>query len=1330
MFGFATLDAYTTVTQWSDGLRTLTGLSAHDAVGHFLVDLFPSLRAQGIEAAIQHVIDVGAPFDLPYGAFSSPDGSLLQCDGQLHPLMQAGRTTGVLLTLQSAADQMPVIHDLRERLREAETRNQINQAILTDDLNQAMRVTVDQASALFQGAVATLYLDEDTHCNIYTSSLSGVSTTQRDHCAAAGLCDALKNAGKPMCVSLPAQDSLIQGAQPSTQALLAIPLMSEGNLLGILYVESRSAAGFSESAVTLLQPLAAAAASAVTNARMHQTEKQRLEKLDILHRVSQALRLATSRDEIIHEMLEQSALIVKATHGMVVWPGKVRGTLGIIAAYHLPKELLRITVNEDNSISGLVYRTGQPYITTATQDDPLSHPAGLRVLDTVVKYKQSWMYAPIVSDNHILGVITLGAELGRVFTPVDLKLLSTVTEMAGNALHRMASVDQVKEHAGQLSLLNTISQKLAGTLDAHEACEIVTHSLTQQFNYALAVVSELDAQTRKVTLVALDGPPNMAWHPGQLLTQDNGINTQVFRSSQSYITNHASKDSLYQPIPGFTAGSNLCVPVIVDQQVIATINVEQPFEDAFQQSDIDLVETMAAQLGVTLSNARRFHTMQVTAERLSILSRAMRRMTLEPNPRSMAQTILQTTAEMVPFRSGCLFLVGENGVLKPFVTQGVSAEAERELATHPLTLNDGYYSEAVQRKQTIEIADTRNDPRIKRLPHHTGSAAYCAPLIVGERILAILDIDQVPPDEEARVSLSTFYSSAVIALQNAFQYEETVLLLQQRVALLKLATELSSATDDSTLHRIILANTQLALGVDVVTLILLNEDQQTGKVVANYFKEPWQTVYDMKPTLQISQLRLAQKGLSQHTTIVISPETDPTLPSESQAFLAERNVKAALLAPLIVNEQLIGLLASSELGHTREFTQPDLKMMQGIADQAAVALQRAQFYEKLRHYAEELEERVKARTAELQTEHDRTQAILDAAGEGIVMRDLEGRFLYVNAQARQITDLIEANRMIPDSNFWGKRDVLSHAERQRLSSMPLNSRKIEELSLQKEDGGTLHISMTMPPVPGPEGRPIGIVGVFQDVTRLKELDRMKSIFVSNVSHELRTPITSLKLYLELLPNAGHEKATRYMDTLSRETRRLESMVEDLLVISRLDLGTTRPRIEPVNLRKLLTQVLEDRQLIAEQRDLSLDFVCAPDIPSVASDEHFIVQIITNLLSNAFNYTPPGGRIQVSASYHPEHEARPVSLTVSDDGPGIRADELPHLFERFYRGTAGLNSQAPGTGLGLSIVKELVDRLGGQISIDSIAGQGATITVTFPIIQPAESPRRDIASLME
>jgi signal transduction histidine kinase len=207
-----------------------------------------------------------------------------------------------------------------------------------------------------------------------------------------------------------------------------------------------------------------------------------------------------------------------------------------------------------------------------------------------------------------------------------------------------------------------------------------------------------------------------------------------------------------------------------------------------------------------------------------------------------------------------------------------------------------------------------------------------------------------------------------------------------------------------------------------------------------------------------------------------------------------------------------------------------------------------------------------------------------------------------------------------------------------------------------------------------------------------------------------------------LPKASHEKRTRYLDTLTRETQRLESMVEDLLVISRLDMGTTRPKIEPVNLCKLVTQIIDDRRLLAEQKKLSLTLDCAPGVPLVAADEHFIVQIVSNLLINAFNYTPPGGQVGVSIAYDPERKVRPVSLSISDNGPGFLADELPHLFERFYRGSAGLLSQAPGTGLGLAIVKELVNRLAGQISVNSVAGQGATMIVTLPVAQPVEGSR--------
>jgi PAS domain S-box-containing protein len=988
MFGFATLSTQAIVTQWSDALSTLTGIKIGEAIGCRLTDLIPSLHTKDLQAAIQGVLDTGTPHTFAHGTFLSADGFALPYIGQLHPLTQATSAGNILFILEGGDDQSP--HNMmtpQQQRRYVQTMDQVNQAIIAGDLDQALHTIADQALLLLQCDDAALYVEVNDQCKIYTSSHDNLAVSGCDQSLLTHLRTQLKETGQPIQVTLPNPNAPAQDAQPLPQTILAVPLTGENVQWGVLCVKRNAAHQFPTTTTALLQSLATAAMSAVTSIFIRSADKQRLEKLDALYQVSQSMRQMNTQDETIRQVLEQSATVMEATHGIVVWPAGVPGKLKVTAAYHLPDEILGVVVDEAKSVSGQVYRTGQPYLTMCSQEDPLCHPAMVRVLERVIKYRQSWLYAPIVSDKRVLGVLALGAGPGRVFTQVDAKLLSTIMEIAGSTL------------------------------------------------------------------------------------------------------------------------------------------------------------------------------------------------------------------------------------------------------------------------------------------------------------------------------------------QNASLYEKTVQLSQQRKVLLKLATELSHAEGEPALYRIVLDNTHMALGVKAATLLILSEDQQTGKVVANYFSEPWRFIRNADQAIPINEIPLIRRVLSQHIPTAVYPLTDTTLLPQTRYYLAERSVKAGLLAPLIVNGQPIGLLAAYDQDQERLFSQVDLNMMQGIADQVAIALQRAQFYERLRHYAEELEERVKARTADLQVERDRTQAILDAAGEGIVMRDLEGHFLYVNARAKQITDLIQTNRANLDPDFWGKREDLTRTEQQTLQNIPLNARKTQELCLQKPDGSSLHIALTMTPVPGPEGVPVGVVGVFQDVTRLKELDHMKSVFVSNVSHELRTPITSLKLYLELLPKAGPEKAARYLDTLRRETQRLETMVEDLLVISRLDMGTTRAKIQPVNIGKLSAQVVEDRRVIAEQKNLSLSFQCAPQVPPVAGDDHFIVQIITNLLSNAINYTPSGGHIQVYITHHPEEKTHPVSLSIKDDGPGILAEDLPHLFERFYRGSAGLQSQAPGTGLGLAIVKELVDRLGGVITIDSIAGRGAIITVKFPVDLP-------------
>jgi signal transduction histidine kinase/DNA-binding response OmpR family regulator len=226
-------------------------------------------------------------------------------------------------------------------------------------------------------------------------------------------------------------------------------------------------------------------------------------------------------------------------------------------------------------------------------------------------------------------------------------------------------------------------------------------------------------------------------------------------------------------------------------------------------------------------------------------------------------------------------------------------------------------------------------------------------------------------------------------------------------------------------------------------------------------------------------------------------------------------------------------------------------------------------------------------------------------------------------------------------------------------------------------------------------------------------DEAKSQFLSSVSHELRTPLTSIRLYLGLLGSGPEEQKPRYLESLARETERLQTLIEGLLMLSRLDLGKTQPNFCALDLNHLLKTLATDRRRLFAERDLRLDVDLAMDLSPIVVDPKLLEQVATNLLTNAMNYTPPGGEVHLRTRQVECDGQTWATFSVEDTGPGISPEDQEHLFERFYRGTAGRNSDAPGTGLGLSISKEIVTLHEGRISLSSALGEGSTFTVWLP-----------------
>ena len=228
--------------------------------------------------------------------------------------------------------------------------------------------------------------------------------------------------------------------------------------------------------------------------------------------------------------------------------------------------------------------------------------------------------------------------------------------------------------------------------------------------------------------------------------------------------------------------------------------------------------------------------------------------------------------------------------------------------------------------------------------------------------------------------------------------------------------------------------------------------------------------------------------------------------------------------------------------------------------------------------------------------------------------------------------------------------------------------------------------------------------------RLKELDRLKSKFVSDVSHDLRTPVANLTLYLDLLAHGKPEKQVAYIATLKQQAARLADLIEDILDLSRLERETETAVFAPVDLNAVVDQVIIAHRPRAETAGLTLTFEPDTNLPPVNGERSQLSRVVANLVANAVNYTP-SGQVRVSTRL----EEKKACVEVQDTGIGIQPEDLPHLFERFYRGQRASQSNIPGSGLGLGIVKEIVELHAGTVEVESRAGEGSTFRVWLPVI---------------
>lgn len=366
---------------------------------------------------------------------------------------------------------------------------------------------------------------------------------------------------------------------------------------------------------------------------------------------------------------------------------------------------------------------------------------------------------------------------------------------------------------------------------------------------------------------------------------------------------------------------------------------------------------------------------------------------------------------------------------------------------------------------------------------------------------------------------------------------------------------------------------------------------------------------------------------------------------------------------------------------------------------------RAKFRRARELAAREIELLQQSRHQDALQQQNQQQAIYNSMVEGLLLLDESGRIQLANRAFARLFGVpggVAGKTLLEVLRFHELAELVA----QLGPDQPWGSRE-----LQVGGAAELRLQVSAAAVLGGDGQRHGTILVFHDVTRLKQLERTREEFVANVSHELRTPLSHIRGYVETLLGGAKddpEVATRFLQTIERNAGRLQSLIEDLLTISELESGRVTLNLQTVSLRAVIEKVREDFKARAAVKTIALSSEVA-DLP-VRADIGRLEQVVSNLVDNAIKYGRSGGRVVMGGRATGDGQ---TEVFVQDDGPGLPAEALERVFERFYRVDKARSREQGGTGLGLSIVKHIVQSHGGKVWATSAPGRGATFFFTLP-----------------
>ena len=895
---------------------------------------------------------------------------------------------------------------------------------------------------------------------------------------------------------------------------------------------------------------------------------------------------------------------------------------------------------------------------------------------------------------------------------------------------------------------------IAETVNMQPDREAVLNSLASQMVTQLGLDSAIIAEPSPngdPRLVRQLGSIQEGANPQALMGQRNPMR-QSMQTGEPLFVPTLEENLTWRDTPllrNLNAGGFISLPILLSGHVDAVILAisHSPIAN-FNKEDEQIYDLICNQVSITLQNLNLLTETRRRLREVNLLLEFSQGLgSVDIN--QILRTLVDSTRRVMPHAHGVMVSLWDAGQ-KSLVTRAASGYSDNDLlADVNFRPGEGlpgivYVEGTARRVDEVDFANQYNlsPDNLMRYRQATGGrvpvSSILVPIQTVDSILGVITVDNFNTpaafNNEDLALINSLSQQTALTVENVRLFDETRQLneaLEQRVeertqelarehqlsqTMLQISTELSSSLDlDHVLSRTLEMLNQ-ATGADQSSIML----QRPGDEF--YFYRAGMGIVQPPPSggrpssLKMGEGLIGTVIKNRRGLVIQDLHLEAIWVKNHQMNSPHRS---AIVAPLIVGADAMGalMLYHREPGH---FIDSQLDAVQAAANQFAVTINNGELFRLIRDQAEDLGSMLR----DQQIEASRSTAMLEGVADGVLVTDKQSIITLFNDSAVKILKL-PREEVVGKSleDFGGLFGGAAQSWMQTIQNWSVDPTHIsdgvvysEQVSLEDGRVASVHLS----PVSNKKEF-LGTISVFRDITHEVEVDRLKSEFVATVSHELRTPMTPIKGYVEFLMMGGagelNEKQTEFLDIIKSNIDRLSILVNDLLDVSRIEAGKVALSFQPIDLLEITQDTVETTLQKSRNEDKPIEIVIeAPnDLPSVYGDIERMRQILTNLVDNAYKYSPDNSYVIIRL-FQKDGE---IQVDVKDHGIGIFPDDQDRVFERFYRGENYLVMASAGTGLGLPIVKELVEMHSGKIWLTStgVPGDGSTFSFTIPIYNP-------------